>query len=243
MNDRNGEIEKRTDISTNAPGGSENGRDHPRATLPRSPFIYAILDRAIVAPADIAAVTSTLVAGGIELIQYRAKRVSRNERLADLRDLLPAAASRSVPVIVNDDPALAAEAGAHGVHLGAHDAPPCEARRILGPDRIIGVTVHSVRELEEIDLDLLDYIAVGAIYPSPTKPGVPAVGLAFLERIRTLVSCTLVAIGGIDERTIEAVFDRGADGVALVSALLSGDIGKKCFTFRSIVDTRRTAAG
>lgn len=219
------------------------GKTNPRAKLPVSPFLYAILDRAIVARADVAVTAVSLVEGGIDLLQYRAKGVHTDEQRADLLAIISAAACRSVPVIVNDDPALAFETGAHGVHLGAHDPAPEEARRMLGPDRIIGVTMHSVQELEGIDLDVVDYVAVGAIYASPTKPDAPVVGIECFDRIRDLVACALVAIGGIDERTIERVLDHGADGVALVSALLSGDIGKKCFTFRSIIDKRRTAAG
>lgn len=219
------------------------GQTNPHAKLPAAPFLYAILDRAVVAHADVAVTAASLVDGGVDILQYRAKGVRPGEQRADLLAIIPAAACRPVPVIVNDDPALAFETGAHGVHIGEHDAAPKEARRILGPDRIIGVTVHSVQDLERIDLDVVDYVAVGAIYASPTKPDVPVVGVEFLATVRDRLPCPVVAIGGIGETTIARVLDHGADGVALVSALLTGDIGKKCFTFRSIIDKRRTAAG
>ncbi|HUV36169.1 MAG TPA: thiamine phosphate synthase [Patescibacteria group bacterium] len=215
----------------------------PRGKLPDPPFLYAILDRAIVAAADVPAAAAALVEGGVDILQYRAKGVPADEQRADLLAVIPAAAVRAVPVIVNDDPELALETGAHGVHLGARDPAPAAARRILGRDRIVGVSVHSVQELERIDPGVVDYIAVGAIFASPTKPDAPVAGVEFIDAVRGLVACTLVAIGGIDERTIDRVLDHGADGVALVSALLTGDIGKKCFTFRSIIDKRRTAAG
>lgn len=217
--------------------------ENPRVKFPPSPFLYAILDRALIAARDVAAAVASLVEGGVDLIQYRAKGVSLDQQRADLCVVVAAAGERSIPVIVNDDPELVLETGAHGVHLGAQDALPADARHMLGPDRIVGVTIHSLEELEKVPLDIVDYVAVGAIFPSPTKPDAPVVGLAFLETVRRSVTCPLVAIGGIDEHTVEAVLDLRIDGVALVSALLTGDIDKNCFTFTSIIDKRRTAAG
>jgi thiamine-phosphate pyrophosphorylase len=217
--------------------------ENPRVKFPPSPFLYAILDRALIPARDVAGAVASLVEGGVDLIQYRAKGVSLNEQRADLCVVVAAAGERSIPVIVNDDPGLAVETGAHGVHLGVHDVSPAEARRMLGPDRIIGVSVHSLDELERVPLDVVDYVAVGAIFPSPTKPDAPVVGLEFLETVRRAVERPLVAIGGINEHTVEPVLDLRVDGVALVSALLIGDINKNCFTFTSIIDKRRTAAG
>ncbi len=219
------------------------GGENPRMKFPPSPFLYAILDRALVRGHELAGAVASLVGGGVDLIQYRAKGVALDEQRADLCVVVAAARERSIPVIVNDDPGLAVETGAHGVHLGAHDVSPAEARGMLGPDRIIGVSVHSFNELERAPLDVADYVAVGAIFPSPTKPDAPVVGLEFLEAARRTVARPLVAIGGIDEHTIESVLDLRVDGVALVSALLIGDIDKNCFTFASIIDKRRTAAG
>ncbi len=217
--------------------------ENPRMKLPPSPFLYAILDRALVPGRELAGTVASLVGGGVDLVQYRAKGVPLDEQRADLCVVVAAAGERSIPVIVNDDPGLAVETGAHGVHLGARDVSPAEARRMLGPDRIIGVSVHSFDELERVPLDAVDYVAVGAIFPSPTKPDAPVVGLEFLESVRRAVSRPLVAIGGIDEHTIGSVLDLRVDGIALISALLIGDIDKNCFTFASIIDKRRAAAG
>jgi len=220
-------IEKRS--FAGSPGG---------AVLPKAPFLYAILDRGIVAGRDVPRTAACLVEGGVDIVQYRAKDVPPEERRADIFAVLVSALSRSIPVIVNDDCELACEMGAHGLHVGDEDLPPAEARAMLGPDRIIGVSVHSLAALERVPLDLVDYIAVGAIYPSPTKPSAGVMGLDFLRLVRSRVEVPVVAIGGIGPSNIGEVLDAGADGVAVVSALLAGDVRKNCFTLRQIIDTR-----
>ncbi len=208
--------------------------------LPPSPFIYAILDRSVVSDEDYGETIRALIEGGADIIQYRAKERSPEERRRDLVVLLSAAGPAGVPVVVNDDPELAAEVGAQGVHLGAGDPSPEEARDLLGSDAIIGVTVHSAGELRGIDISLVDYVAVGSIFPSPTKPDVRPVGMELIgEASRLGEGTTVVAIGGIDAGNIEAVFDAGADGAAMISAILSGDVSKNCFTFKEIVARRR----
>jgi thiamine-phosphate pyrophosphorylase len=207
-------------------------------SMPRSPFLYAILDRGIVSRGEVARVAACLVEGGADIIQYRAKECTGAEKRLDLVAVLAAAIERSIPVIVNDDCELACEMGADGVHVGALDCPPAEARAMLGPGRIIGVSVHSLAELERVPLEAVDYIAVGAIYPSPTKPGADVVGLEFLRRVRSRVALPIVAIGGIGPSNVGEVLGAGADGAAIVSAILSGDVRKNCFTVRQIIDTR-----
>jgi len=214
--------------------------DDDRAELPPSPFIYAILDRSVVTGEEYRATVRGLIEGGVDIVQYRAKERSPEERRRDLVALLSAAGPAGVPVIVNDDPELAAEVGAQGVHLGADDPSPEEARALLGPGAIIGVTLHEAEELSGIDRSLVDYIAVGSIFPSRTKRGVRPVGTALIGEVSRLAGGTkIVAIGGIDAGNVEAVFDAGADGAAMVSAILSGDVAKNCFTFKEIAARRR----
>lgn len=206
--------------------------------MPRSPFLYAILDRGLVSSADVPATAACLVAGGVDMVQYRAKDVSAAEKRLDLVAVLGAAIETMIPVIVNDDCELACEMGASGVHVGSSDCPPEEARRMIGPGRIIGLSVHSTEELERVPLETVDYIAVGAIYPSPTKPEAAVKGLEFLRLARSRVDLPIVAIGGIGPSNISEVFDAGADGAAVVSSILGGDVRKNCFTLRHIIDTR-----
>jgi thiamine-phosphate pyrophosphorylase len=209
-----------------------------RAVMPRAPFLYAILDRSLVPAERVPETAACLVAGGADMVQYRAKEVSDAGKRLDLVALLAAAIEMMIPVIVNDDCELACEMGASGVHVGAADCPPEEARRMLGPGRIVGLSVHSEEQLERLPLESLDYIAVGAIYPSPTKPEAAVKGLDFLRLARRRVDIPIVAIGGITPVNVAEVFDAGADGVAVVSSILAGDIRKNCFTLRQIIDTK-----
>ncbi|MCK4350254.1 MAG: thiamine phosphate synthase [Candidatus Krumholzibacteria bacterium] len=207
--------------------------------LPPAPFLYAILDRPFPGPDSLEAVLEALLEGGVGVVQYRAKEIGPDRMREELERVLDAARSRPVSVIVNDDPSLALETGAHGVHLGRDDPSVEAARALLGPKAIIGATVHSMPEFEDLILEAVDYIAVGSIFESPTKQDVPVCGLGFLGSIRRLAAgLPIVAIGGINTENIDSVLDAGADGIALVSALLQGDIRKNCFTFRKIIDRR-----
>jgi thiamine-phosphate pyrophosphorylase len=206
--------------------------------MPASPFLYAILDRGLVASEAVPSVAAQLVAGGVDMLQYRAKQAGTPEKRRDMVTILTAVREKPIPVLVNDDVELACETGAHGVHLGAHDMPPVEARALLGRNRIIGVTVHTLEELEAVPVDAVDYVAIGAIFPSPTKPEAKEVGVEFVKLVRTRIALRLVAIGGIGPSNAAEVLDAGADGIAIVSALLEGDVRKNCFTLKEIIDTR-----
>jgi thiamine-phosphate pyrophosphorylase len=220
------------------------GPDVTGARMPSSPFIYAILDRDLIEESNLDRTVMALVEGGVGLIQYRAKGWKRDDQRRDLVGVLAVAESRSVPVIVNDDPGLAAEVGAHGVHLGEDDPPPAEARALLGPSAIIGATVHSLDEFERLSLEVVDYVSVGALFASRTKPEVPAIGLSLLRLIRERApDACVVAIGGITKDNVESVLDTGIDGIAIARALLTGNTKKNCFTFRKIIDRRINRAG
>lgn len=216
------------------------GLEHIRPMrIPSAPFLYAIFDRSLVGYDSIQSTMEALLEGGVGMIQYRAKEIGPERRREELEQIIEAAGSASVPVIVNDDPSLASETGAHGVHLGKDDPPAEEARALLGPEAIIGSSVHTRSEFDSLAPGAVDYIAVGSIFESPTKPDAPVCGIEFLISIRRLArELPLVAIGGIDAENAGSVLDAGADGIALVSALLRGDIRKNCFTFKQIIDTR-----
>jgi thiamine-phosphate pyrophosphorylase len=205
--------------------------------MPPPPFLYAIVDRSIVPAGEAGRVAAALVSGGADVVQYRAKGLGEEERRRDVSRVLEAAQGSRVPVIVNDDAELARETGADGVHVGAGDISPGEARALLGPGRIVGLTVGSLEELERAELDAVDYVAVAAVFPSPTKREAAPVGLDLVRRVRSRTTKTLVAIGGITPESARSVIDAGADGVAAISAILAGDPGKNCFTFKKIIGT------
>jgi thiamine-phosphate pyrophosphorylase len=208
------------------------------ARVPRPPFLYAVLDRSVVDRDDVASVAATLVSAGVGMIQYRSKLAAAAEKRRDVVAILEAARGTSIPVIVNDDVELAGETGADGVHVGGKDMPPGEARSIVGPGRIVGVSVTSLDELARAPLDEIDYLGIGPVFPSPTKPEAASLGLDFVRSVRSRTALPLVAIGGIAAENALDAIDAGADGIAAVSALLVGDVGKNCFTLKKIIATR-----
>jgi thiamine-phosphate pyrophosphorylase len=208
------------------------------ARIPKAPFLYAILDRSVVDRGNVALVAEALVSAGVGMIQYRAKLAGAAEKRRDVVAILEAARGASIPVLVNDDVELAGETGADGVHIGAEDVSPGEARSIVGPGRIIGVTVTSLDELARLPFDAIDYVGVGPVFPSPTKPEAASVGVELVRSVRGRTELPLVAIGGIRAENALEVIDAGADGIAAVSALLAGDVGKNCFTLKKIIATR-----
>ena len=125
-----------------------------------------------------------------------------------------------MPFVVNDDVLLARAAGADGVHVGQDDTPPRLARRIMGPEAIVGVSVSSVEELARTDLAFCDYIGTGPTFPTGTKSDAKAVhGLSGLQDIVNLSPLPAVAIGGIDPVNAPECFAHGAAGVAVISCI------------------------
>jgi thiamine-phosphate pyrophosphorylase len=154
------------------------------------------------------------------LLQLREKHASAKEvlRLArELRRVLPA----HVGLILNDRSDLALAAGADGVHVGQDDIPPEAARRIIGPDGILGVSTHNPEQIAAAAQTSSDYVAIGPVFATSSKDNPdPVVGLEGVRKARTLTSKSLVAIGGITVENCRSVIEAGADSVAVISELL-----------------------
>ncbi len=161
-----------------------------------------------------------LALGGATFLQLREKQASSREilRLArELRRVLP----QNVRLILNDRADLCVAAGADGVHVGQDDLPPEAARRIVGPERIVGVSTHNPEQVEAADRSPADYIAVGPVFSTSSKENPdPVIGLEGVRRARALTQKPLVAIGGITLENCRSVIDAGADSVAVISDLL-----------------------
>jgi thiamine-phosphate pyrophosphorylase len=167
------------------------------------------------------------IAGGARIIQYRTKSQDsadgRDRRFAEARALCALCRAAGVPLIVNDDPALAAAVQANGVHLGRDDGTPAEARRLLGPKAIVGVSCYDRLDLAEAAQDAgADYVAFGSFFPSSTKPQAVRAHPDLLRRARRRIGLPLVAIGGITPENGAALIAAGADLLAVVSGVLGG---------------------
>jgi thiamine-phosphate pyrophosphorylase len=183
--------------------------------------IYLVADAGFVAGRDLIGPIGEAVHGGVTVVQLRGKNLSSQDLLElGLRaaDLL---ARTGVPLILNDRLDIALACGAAGVHLGQEDMPVQEARRTLGPDGIIGVSVNTPEEALRAERDGADYVGAGPAYATATKEtSLSVLGPEGIGRIKRAVRIPVVAIGGIGPANAAALAASGADGVAVISAIL-----------------------
>ena len=169
--------------------------------------------------ARLPAAVAGAIAGGAALVQYRAKDASPALALEQARTLAAICRARSVYLIVNDSPELARASGADGVHVGRDDADAQAARRIL-PHGIVGVSCYADPERARAAARAgADYVAIGSVFPSPTKPGAVAAPLELIARARELSGLPVAAIGGITPDNAARAIAAGADMVAVISAV------------------------
>ena len=174
------------------------------------------------------AVVEAALQGGVRLVQYRAKPEARNpdgtplsdgERLEQARALRQLCARHGALFIVNDRIDIALAVDADGVHLGQGDLPVAVARRLLGPERLIGRSTHAIDQLRQAVVDGCDYVGVGPVNATPTKPGRQPVGLDYVRQAAAESPLPFFAIGGIDSARLPAVRAAGAGRVAVVRAI------------------------
>ena len=183
-----------------------------------APPLIVIPDPRFARGATIEGLAAAALAGGADAIQLRAKQLPDSEVVAVGRRLAAACRERGALFFVNDDAAAALACGAHGVNVGPGDSAPEEARRLLGPDGLIGVSVYAAADLDAAGAAGAAYVAVGAVFPTATKKIAP-VGLAGVRRLRAMTRLPVVAIGGITAANAADAVAAGADGVAVISAV------------------------
>lgn len=162
--------------------------------------------------------------GGAAIVQIRSKRLASAPLLSQVEDLVRTAAPYRASIIVNDRADLALVARAAGVHVGQDDLPPAAARRVVGPDAIVGYSTHTIGQIDAAAAEPIDYIAVGPVFGTRTKDtGYEAVGLALVsEAARRSRGRPVVAIGGITLERAPEVLAAGASSVAVIADLLTG---------------------
>ncbi|MGC9966570.1 MAG: thiamine phosphate synthase [Syntrophobacteraceae bacterium] len=204
--------------------------------------LYLVTDRVLSGGRPLEKIVRESVAGGVSMVQLREKNVGTREFLEQAFVLRQAASELGIPLIINDRVDIALACRADGVHLGQEDMHCAFARRIVGEDMIIGVSVSTADEALEAEADGADYLGVGPLYATATKPdALPATGLGVLRSIRRAVRIPLVGIGGITDANAGAVISAGADGVAVVSAIVaSPDPAAAARALRSAIDKIRS---
>jgi thiamine-phosphate pyrophosphorylase len=157
--------------------------------------------------------------GGVDIVQLREKELTRREVELAALTFRRLCDTYSALFIVNDDPDLARACSADGVHVGQDDAPAREARAVLGPDAIVGLSTHSREQIAAAAAEPVDYISVGPIWETPTKEGRPAVGLELIRHAAASAPHPFFAIGGIDATNAAQVVDAGARRICVVRAI------------------------
>jgi len=186
--------------------------------------VYLVTDRDLADGRSTLDIVTAAVRGGVSCVQLREKDADTREFISEAVAVRQFIARRRIPLIINDRLDVALAIDADGVHLGQKDMPLSLARRLLPEHMIIGISAESLEDAIEAANDGADYIGVSPIFATPTKTDTsPPLGLETLRSIRTRVSVPLVAIGGVNAGNAEAVIRHGADGVAVISAIVAAD--------------------
>ncbi|PID75445.1 MAG: thiamine phosphate synthase [Deltaproteobacteria bacterium] len=184
--------------------------------------LYLVTDRGLSLGRSSLDIVEEAVGGGVTCVQIREKTCSAREFVGEAKGLQNLLKPVGIPLIVNDRIDVAMAVGAAGVHLGQQDIDLRDARKILGADFIIGISVESVEDALTAEAGGADYLGVSPVFATSTKRDTaPALGLSGLAAIRETVDLPLVAIGGINHRNCAEVIAAGADGIAVVSAIVS----------------------
>lgn len=185
--------------------------------------LYAIIDTGYLGGRGVEFYAREVVAGGADVVQLRAKGAGEEEVLRMGRGVLPILRDAGVPLIINDHPGVATALGADGVHVGQGDMSVAEARAAGGGGRvpIVGKSTHSVRQALAAAAEGADYIGFGPLFPTPTKPDYPAIGLADVSTVVSGAGVPVFCIGGVKLENLRDVVAAGARGVVVVSGILT----------------------
>jgi thiamine-phosphate pyrophosphorylase len=172
---------------------------------------------------DLTGFLAACIRGGVDIVQLRDKHLDARPLLDRARIARDVCRDHGVPFILNDRPDLAGEVEADGVHVGQDDAPPALARRLLGPERIVGLSTHAPAELDESNAEPVDYISAGPVNATPTKPGRPGVGLDYLRHAQAHAARPFYVTGGVTPETLPAMRAAGATRFVVVRYLTESD--------------------
>ncbi len=172
---------------------------------------------------DLERFLAACIAGGVDLVQLRDKVLDARALLARARLAAAVCRDHGVPFILNDRPDLALECGADGVHVGQDDAPAALARRILGPDAVVGLSTHAPAEIDAAVGEPVDYLSAGPVMATPTKPGRPGTGLGYLRHAAAATALPWFVTGGVTPETVPDMVAAGARRFVVVRWLTESD--------------------
>ncbi len=193
-------------------------------TVMRKFHLYAITGEEFHLGRDLIEVMEEAILGGVDIIQLRDKTSSKREILAKAKALRELTRKHDVLFIVNDHIDVALAVDADGIHVGQDDLPLADARRIVGSDKIIGISTHHIEEARAAEAGGADYIGVGPIFPTKSKVDVvDPVTTAYIQQVAAEINIPFVAIGGIKLHNVEQVLDAGATSICMISEIVGAD--------------------
>jgi thiamine-phosphate pyrophosphorylase len=200
-------------------------------------LLYGIVDIGYVAPTDVRRVTEQLLSGGVDLVQLRAKKLSKTEIVRLAGEMLEITRRSGVPLILNDYPDLLREVDADGCHLGQEDLAVAAARELVDRPCIIGKSTHSIQQAVRAQADGADYIGFGPLFATATKPTAEAIGLVDIRAVHQQVTIPVYCIGGIKLGNLSEVLAAGGRRVCIVSGLLlAKHIAKQTHAVKQILE-------
>ncbi|MBK1812700.1 thiamine phosphate synthase [Clostridium sp. YIM B02505] len=185
--------------------------------------LYLVTDRGILKGRDIAVAVEDAIKGGATVVQLREKDITTSDFYKVALKVKEVTSSYGVPLIINDRIDIALAVDAEGIHVGQSDMP-CEiVRKIVGQDKIVGVSTSTIEEAKKAEKDGADYIGVGAIFPTISKDDAKSVSIELLKAIKESISIPVVAIGGISSKNVALLKPANIEGVAIISDILGKD--------------------
>lgn len=201
-------------------------------------LLYAVTDRSWLGTESLYSQVKKAIDGGVTFVQLREKELAQEAFYKEALEIQALCREKNIPFVINDNVALAKEIDADGVHVGQEDMEAGDVRSLLGPDKIIGVSAHSVEEALLAEKRGADYLGVGAAFSTNSKKDVSCISHETIRDICQAVQIPVIAIGGINETNIEKLKGTGICGVAVISAIFAKkDITGAARTLRERVDT------
>lgn len=195
--------------------------------------LYGIVDLGYVTSASVERMTDQLCAGGVDVLQLRAKKLAKSEIEVLARQMHVISRQHGVPLVINDHLDIAATVGSEGVHVGQDDDAVAKARAAVGQGVIVGKSTHSLAQAEAAQAEGADYIGFGPLYATGTKPDYVPIGLQDITEVHRRVTVPVFCIGGVNAGRLDDIIAAGARRVVVVSAfLLAGDVGAEVRTLK-----------
>lgn len=201
-------------------------------------LLYAVTDRSWLGTESLYSQVKKAIDGGVTFVQLREKELAQEAFYKEALEIQALCREKNIPFVINDNVALAKKIDADGVHVGQEDMEAGDVRSLLGPDKIIGVSAHSVEEALLAEKRGADYLGVGAAFSTNSKKDVSCISHETIRDICQAVQIPVIAIGGINETNVEELKGTGICGVAVISAIFAKrDITGAARTLRDQVDT------